>query len=43
MNTTAKNVLKIVCVMAGAGLSMLGNVIGTGKKDDDSDNKAAKK
>lgn len=34
MNETTKNVLKVVCVMAGAGLSMVGNIMGNSKKDD---------
>lgn len=35
MNQTAKNILKVACVMVGAGLSMVGNLMGDGKKDDD--------
>lgn len=35
MNDTAKNVLKVVCVMAGAGLSMVGNIMGSNSKKND--------
>ena len=40
MNDTAKNVLKVVCVMAGAGLSMVGNIMGNNSKKDDAKNDA---
>lgn len=35
MNPMAKNILKVACVMVGAGLSMVGNLMGDSKKDDD--------
>lgn len=35
MNNTAKNVLKVACVMVGAGLTMLGNIMGNGDKKND--------
>lgn len=35
MNDTTKNVLKVVCVMAGAGLSMVGNIMGNNSKKND--------
>lgn len=38
MNNTVKNVLKITCVMVGAGLTMLGNIMGNGDKKDDAEN-----
>ena len=35
MNNATKNVIKIACVMLGAGLSMVGNIIGNGKDKKD--------
>lgn len=42
MNNTTKNVLKIICVMAGAGLTMVGNIMGNEKKDDVKNDPSAK-
>lgn len=38
MNNTTKNVLKIVCVAAGAALSMVGNIMGSNDKKDNAKN-----
>ena len=43
MNNTAKNVLKIVCVMAGAALSMVGNIMGNNDKKNDAKVEAEEK
>ena len=38
MNNVTKNVLKVVCVMAGAGLSMVGQLMGNNDKKNDAKN-----
>ena len=43
MNNATKNVLKVLCVMAGAGLSMLGNIMGNSNKDDAKNDSAEQK
>ena len=43
MNETTKNILKIACVMAGAGLSMVGNIMDNSKKDNTDNVKAENK